>query len=470
MEERLLFQKPEDEDDDDEISTASPKKKLLPLIELLTKVDPKSEDKKAKQKPDLPTVLPEAEDKLSKPETESQDQAAEQVSEEEAIIYRSIARDHLAQPVVSGIPEAAVNEFLEKVVDGVEPDSAFESTKMVHQLDGELIDEATITNIEPIETFTTPVSETLEQQVIELPLNNTSSNQSSDNDFLEQVVDTDSRLASPHFSPRSPTNFNLRRSHYTKSAPASQQNTKTLSEIAIKPKIVELENKLIKQEITLQHLSESMPGNVITNPSVLVLERLQPGISESRIDLIKPERAERIGKMLITNERRRSTERLKPTYQIKPEQVKTMRRAELLELSSDLKVEGASLKHMFENNLFDEASLRRLVEAHLKGQNVLELLKREVLDKQNDFERDPDYRQTALKTAALPTDQAAKSFEMEQNLPTKQTNASLPRVVKQPMLEVSQPKPKQTSVSVASALLGVVIVLLIGLILYFVFR
>ena len=459
MEETPLFPKPEDEEDEDETDAESPKKKLPSLIELLTKED-KSKDKDAKEKPEQPNEEDKTED--AEPNSETPAQPTELAPEDEALIVRSIAEEHLANPVVSETPPQPVTEFLEQVVDGVEPDTAFEATKDAYQLEENTVEADSTTKLESIEPAPSlDTSNNLEQTPISGPISNIGR--------AAPVIKAEFKPPVSQMASHIATNINLRRSHAPQSSDPNRAN-KPLSEQQIKPKIIELENKLIKQESALKTLSEAKPNSPNVSPNSMPQERLQPGISESRLNLSKPERAGRIGKMLITNERVAGSERIKPSpSNIKPEQVKTMRRAELLELSSNLKVEGASLKHMFENNLFDEAALRRLVAAHLKGEKVLPLLKREVLVKQSDFERDPRLRQSSTTHVDPLFDKMLGALDKDQPQDYKQASANLPSISLNPV-QAPQAKAKPPVMSVANAVLGVVIALLIGLILFFAFR
>ena len=468
MEDIHLFPKPEEEDDEDEEETSdeSPKKKLPSLIELLTKED--KADEKAKQPNDDEAV----EDSLVKQEdainVEAGEQSIELAPEEEAFIYRSIAEEHLANPVVSETPAPVVNDYLEQVIEGVEPDTAFDSTKATIRVEAEAITEDKISQSELEEAVTQTKAPSHAEPTIIQPQGENSFNNVPNN---APPLKAESKPLVTQMAAHIVTNLNLRRSHAPK-AVHPNQDLRPLSEQQMKPTIIELENKLIKHEQTLQHLSETAPSIAPADHSnISQPEKLQPSLSESRLNVSKPERAERIGKMLIKNERAVLGERQKPSpLNIKPEQIKTLRRAELMDLSANLKVEGASLKHMFENNLFDEAALRRLVEAHLRGQNMLPLLKREILVKQSDFERDLHNRNAVASNADPLFDKMLSNLEKDQPQTKSPTSsAKLPSIESVPA-QVPRIQPKPSGMSLANALLGVVIASLIGLILFFVLR
>ena len=73
-------------------------------------------------------------------------------------------------------------------------------------------------------------------------------------------------------------------------------------------------------------------------------------------------------------------------------QAETMGRTELLLLSEKVQVDGTSLRKIYENQLVTEKGLRRLVTEYLRGGNVSRALRRELVEHQIDFERDPMMR------------------------------------------------------------------------------
>ncbi len=72
--------------------------------------------------------------------------------------------------------------------------------------------------------------------------------------------------------------------------------------------------------------------------------------------------------------------------------VQTMNRAELMNLSDKIIIEGASLRQIYESHLIGERGLRRLVAEYLRGGNVKKVLRREIVEREIDFERDPAMR------------------------------------------------------------------------------
>jgi hypothetical protein len=72
--------------------------------------------------------------------------------------------------------------------------------------------------------------------------------------------------------------------------------------------------------------------------------------------------------------------------------VETMNRTELMELSEKIVVEGSSLRQIYESHLVGERGLRRLVAEYLRGGDIKRALRREIVEREIDFERDPVMR------------------------------------------------------------------------------
>jgi hypothetical protein len=70
----------------------------------------------------------------------------------------------------------------------------------------------------------------------------------------------------------------------------------------------------------------------------------------------------------------------------------TMKKSELLEFAAKIEVEGTTLRRMYEGNVIGEKALRRVVAEFLRGGNFKRKLRREIVEKEKDFERDPRLR------------------------------------------------------------------------------
>jgi hypothetical protein len=123
-----------------------------------------------------------------------------------------------------------------------------------------------------------------------------------------------------------------------------------------------------------------------------------------------PNAPERIGQVLVTAEAEplikteRAPEKAAGKVEKAPEQaarplterqVETLNRAELLEVSQKIVVEGTTLRQIYETHLIGEKGLRRLVGEHLRGGDLAKALRREIVEREIDFERDPALRDMA---------------------------------------------------------------------------
>lgn len=89
----------------------------------------------------------------------------------------------------------------------------------------------------------------------------------------------------------------------------------------------------------------------------------------------------------------RSVERsLRPSAEKRAE---TLSRAELMNLSEQIVVDGSSLRQIYETHLVGERGLRRLIDEHLHGGDLKKALRREIIEREIDFERDPAIRDMA---------------------------------------------------------------------------
>lgn len=156
--------------------------------------------------------------------------------------------------------------------------------------------------------------------------------------------------------------------------------------------------ELVLRRLNVQKSPSSSPRSYervmsqnIVRQQALKNERT-PTPERTRLGLEKPARAERLGQLLVaaqTPEKNRSQRSENIRQAFRPEDIKTMRRRELLELSEKIRVEGASLRHIYESHLIGEKQLRHLVGEYLGGQDIRRDLRREMIEREIDFERDP---------------------------------------------------------------------------------
>jgi hypothetical protein len=116
--------------------------------------------------------------------------------------------------------------------------------------------------------------------------------------------------------------------------------------------------------------------------------------------------AERLGHVIITAEAVpvKSTQRveaLSPENAASIEKnVMAMSRRELFDISDKIIIDGASLRQVYETHLIGERGLRRLVTEYLRGGNVKKKLRRELIEREIDFERDPILRDRARSSVS----------------------------------------------------------------------
>jgi hypothetical protein len=152
-------------------------------------------------------------------------------------------------------------------------------------------------------------------------------------------------------------------------------------------------------------------------PTSIRLEEIRPlqrvKAPEARLLHAAKPAPERIGRLLVETEihTKARVEQHKPETRpkevIKTEfksiglkQVETMNRVDLLKISQKMFVEGTSLRQIYETHLVGEKGLRRLVTEYLKGGDVQKVLRKEIVEREIDFERDPIMRDLASTSSA----------------------------------------------------------------------
>jgi hypothetical protein len=136
------------------------------------------------------------------------------------------------------------------------------------------------------------------------------------------------------------------------------------------------------------------------------VEKQRPNTLEARQLHSKNLPPERIGHVLVTAEavpliRTAETPKTagqppKPERLLTAKQIETMSRAELLALSEKVVIDGASLRQVYETHLVGERGLRRVITEYLRGGDYKSMLRRELVEREIDFERDPILRDKGL--------------------------------------------------------------------------
>jgi hypothetical protein len=144
---------------------------------------------------------------------------------------------------------------------------------------------------------------------------------------------------------------------------------------------------------------EPRPGNPeLRRPAALAAEALH----------LKKMPPERIGHVLIAGPAERPAPRIRQPEVSKAgpaarapgeldpdQQVEVMSRNELLTLSERVAIDGATLRQVYETHLVGERGLRRLMTEYLRGGDIKRQLRRELVEREIDFERDPILRDRA---------------------------------------------------------------------------
>ncbi len=114
-------------------------------------------------------------------------------------------------------------------------------------------------------------------------------------------------------------------------------------------------------------------------------------------------RAQKSAPEMVTS---RATMEKNNEVSVKPlteKRIETLSRAELLELSERIVIDGTSLRQIYENNLIGERGLRRLLTEYMHGGDIKRALKHEILEREIDFERDPVMRDLARQGGGTAT-------------------------------------------------------------------
>jgi len=159
-----------------------------------------------------------------------------------------------------------------------------------------------------------------------------------------------------------------------------------------------------------ERFAQAITGRLADSEESAPQKRHQKPETKDRHNLLPP--PEHIGQMLMAaNETApishagksvlEAIKRLDRSFDSSPENsdqptsgrhVGTMSRAELMVLSEQINIDGNSLRQIYESHLVDEQGLRRLIIEHFQGHDLKKALRQEVIEREIDFERDPDVR------------------------------------------------------------------------------
>jgi hypothetical protein len=170
--------------------------------------------------------------------------------------------------------------------------------------------------------------------------------------------------------------------------------------IKTEKRLMPIQNRLEKQVTNLKVELERKEAVIrqVAVERVRYPERALKARVETKVEvrerIAKPLPPERIGKVIIEggSARAEAVRRVSPVEGLTEKDIVTLNRVELLAVSEKIIVEGTSLRHIYETHLVGEKGLRRLVAEFLRGGNLNKALKRELVEKEIDFERDPILR------------------------------------------------------------------------------
>lgn len=411
------------EDDDDEENTKA-KKKGLTFESFLSSIRKSTEEEKTAKdigKSIFGRLKLKAEDKSYSSDLSSVD-SAEILSgrkvernkyplspEEEFVINRSIAEDHLAN---LGAPETTkqVTDFLESVAADGDPEAAYEATTEANGWPDD-VESGLGTDVKetdahlPLE-YEVPLTTPNSGIPYERTLFGASPSGAIATVAERHTVRPKGMDSRPRFEATAvlPTMLATDLAAYIigKRVGRQQASEKLSRERQrLTKQVAQLEKNISNKEQRLQQLSKSERMMSRREDSIPVTSHEKTiAIKETQQKKNIPQRIEHLGQTMIAaevpNEKTIIIEKFSKPNSIRdyyrPENIKTLRRRELLELSEKIKVEGASLRDMFDNGLFGERALRRLVGQYIKGKDVRLMLRREIIEKQIDFERDPFLR------------------------------------------------------------------------------
>jgi hypothetical protein len=190
----------------------------------------------------------------------------------------------------------------------------------------------------------------------------------------------------------------------------------------------------------------------------------------------KRQARERLGRMVVVAESTSPTARIpeRPDTPTAPalkveKNVDTMARAELLALSDKIIIDGASLRQVYETRLVGERGLRRLISEHLQGGNVKKLLRKEIVEREIDFERDPAMRDQSPEDGGTSTGaggQASLKTMLDRVEPTIGSDDEEKAYYKaRTAYDTQQQSERRQKRRAADVSMGVVIAVLIALVL-----
>ncbi len=248
----------------------------------------------------------------------------------------------------------------------------------------------------------------------------------------------------------------------------SEQLLKTKLSIEVRrlsDKVVKQEN-LLRQKVAKSEKAPPQPKSSFLENSPIESHLPKEPKVENGPKINKQEILD-IGKTLekITEKNEEIIE--KPNSSIK------LKRRELLLIASKVEVMGTNLRKIHESGQLSEKGLRRMIEVYLRGGDVKKALKRELLEKQIDFERDPAIRdQGIINDDHNPSDNKIdqllkqRGFDWDDGINPPERRS---QNVSQKLPHMISNKPKK-SIKIIDLLLILSIIILLVIVLLIVFK
>lgn len=225
----------------------------------------------------------------------------------------------------------------------------------------------------------------------------------------------------------------------------------------IEKQVSRIETEITTKELTIK---QAVAENIKTQPESGNVEEVRSKAPEA--DRLHSSVApERIGKVLVKAEAEKSKPRIEiATLQPIDKHIETISRADLLELSAKTLVDGSTLRQVYETSLITEKGLRRILIEHLRGGDIKRALKRELVEREKDFERDPDIRDKSYQS------QSASSEVNRLNLNVNLENVELPNQLNKILNTQININPKNlTKKKVKVSWFDIVLLIFIGVLL-----
>lgn len=199
--------------------------------------------------------------------------------------------------------------------------------------------------------------------------------------------------------------------------------------------------------------------------------------SNNKESINKTVKTRELRKQQISKIEKKPEDKVLVEAKAKPElanlKAQTMSKLELVLLAEKINIDGTNLRQVYEARLLGERGLRRVIAIYLRGGNVKRSLRRELIEKEIDFERDPSLRDQVsdqpIQTASTDLDSLLKKSGIDwtdqvyDEAPKKPSKAKTTNISGQKNTEVATTK--KISDYILLSLIGVMILVIVALII-----